>query len=219
MKAKKKIASKRRVGVERSETRQQLIEAAAQIVQEEGFAALTAGRLAEKFGLKRQIVHYYFRTIEDLLIAVMQSDGERARSLLVQILESDEPLKAIWERSHDASARTLEYMALAAHRQTVQGDVRRYTQEFRSMQTRALARYLQLRGIEPDVPPVAMILILQSVAQCLAVEETVGVTDGHQETRAVIEQWLSSFAQHGKLLSPDRRQGRTSGKTKRPPSG
>ena len=67
----------RRLGVESSETRAQLIKLAARLIRDEGCAAVTARRLAEDLGLKRQIVHYYFGTIEDLLIVVISAGRRR----------------------------------------------------------------------------------------------------------------------------------------------
>src|SRR5579862_3246190 len=124
MKAKKPPAPIRRMGVETSEIRAHLIEAAAQIVKREGYAAVTAGRLAERFGLKRHIVHYYFRTIEDLLIAVMRRESERVRRLITKELESQEPLTMIWERCRAITATTSELLALAPHRKAIRIEIK-----------------------------------------------------------------------------------------------
>jgi AcrR family transcriptional regulator len=53
------------------ESRALLIEAATDLINTEGYAALTARKLAGKVGRKRQIVHYYFRIMDDLLLAVI----------------------------------------------------------------------------------------------------------------------------------------------------
>jgi TetR/AcrR family transcriptional regulator len=196
----KVIASSRRLGVESSETRAQLIQAAAELVRNEGCGAVTSRRLAEKVGLKRQIVHYYFRTIEDLLVAVIRRDGENLRARLMESMESDEPLRVIWEGSRSATkSAVLEFTALATHRKAVQIEVKRYMEEIRRIQTQALVRHLESRGIEPTIPPVAMLIGIVSIAQTLAVEGMLDVSAGHTETVAVVDEWLRALARQGSV--------------------
>ena len=201
----KKVASTRRIGVESSETRTQLIEAAARIVKKEGYAAVTARRLAEKFGLKRHIVHYYFRTIEDLLIAVQRREADHHRALLIQALESEEPLRMIWERCRAMTAITSEFLALATHRKAVRVEIKRVTEEFREILTQALARQLELRGLKLTVPPVVAIITMQSLAQSLAVEAALDVSVGHKETEAAVEEWLRAFTKRGEVVASGRK--------------
>lgn len=66
----KKAVAKRRMAADRSKTRAQLIEAAGRLLSKEGYAAVTARRLAEEMGIKRQTVHYYFSTIDAAQLTV-----------------------------------------------------------------------------------------------------------------------------------------------------
>ena len=43
---------------------------------EEGYAAVTSRRVADAAGLKPQLVHYYFRTMEDLFLEVFRRRAE-----------------------------------------------------------------------------------------------------------------------------------------------
>ena len=86
------------------ESRAMLIEAAVEIIRTEGYGALSARRLAEKVGLKRQIVHYYFRTIEELLLSVVRFYGDSGLARMREALR-DDPLHAHplqQDRRHDA---------------------------------------------------------------------------------------------------------------------
>jgi AcrR family transcriptional regulator len=190
------------MGVEGSETRAQLIEAAGKLLKKEGCAAVTARRLAEKLGLKRQIVHYYFSSIEDLLIAVIRRDSERTRDQFIQALASDEPLRVIWELGNAVTTTIFEYTVLALRRKAIQAEIRRYVAEFRRIETVALARYLELRGIKPTIPPVATAILIQGIAHTLAVERALGVSEGHSEMKAIIDGWLRTFAERGQLSVP-----------------
>jgi TetR/AcrR family transcriptional regulator, regulator of autoinduction and epiphytic fitness len=194
-----RTAPTRRMGVESSATRAQLIEAAGKLLRKEGCAAVTARRLAEKLGLKRQIVHYYFSTIEDLLIAVIRRDSEEVRERLMQALESDEPLRVICELGSDVPLTIFEFAALALRRKAIQAEIRRYMVEIRKIETAAIARYLERRGIEPTLAPVVTAILMGSIAHTLAMERALGVSEGHAEMKAVIDRCLQAFAERGEL--------------------
>src|SRR5580693_6739527 len=53
-------------------TREAILAAAETIMTEEGYAAVTSRRVAEKAGLKSQLVHYYFGTMDELFVAVYE---------------------------------------------------------------------------------------------------------------------------------------------------
>src|SRR6187399_1014731 len=65
-------ASSRRIGAVDSKTRAQLVDAAEALMVEEGYAAVTSRRVAAKAGLKPQLVHYYFRAMDDLYLEVFR---------------------------------------------------------------------------------------------------------------------------------------------------
>ena len=69
----------RRIGALTSKTRSSLLNAAESLMRESGYAAVTSRRLAAKAGLKPQLVHYYFRTMDDLFLASVPSSGGRFR--------------------------------------------------------------------------------------------------------------------------------------------
>ena len=71
------MASARRIGAPDAKNRSVLIDAAEQLTLEEGYAAVTSRRVAEQAGLKPQLVHYYFRTMEELFLAVFRRRAEK----------------------------------------------------------------------------------------------------------------------------------------------
>ena len=70
----------RRIGAPDAKNRGLLLDAAEQLMLEEGYAAVTSRRLASKAGLKPQLVHYYFRTMEDLFLEVFRRRAEEGLS-------------------------------------------------------------------------------------------------------------------------------------------
>src|SRR3569623_2813758 len=93
------------------ESKAMLIAAAAEIIRAEGYEELSASRLAEKVGLKRQIVHYYFRTIDDLLVGVIKFYGDIGLARMTEVIRKD-PLRAIWEVEPNSSATSFAFIAM-----------------------------------------------------------------------------------------------------------
>lgn len=176
------------------ESKIRLIEAAVEIIRSEGYGALSARRLAEKVGLKRQIVHYHFGTIEDLLLAVVRHYGDSGLARLKLALEGEEPLRAIWETDPDASATTFAFMAMATHSPLVRAEMQRYLDANRELQEQAVARCFARAHGEAPVPPIAAAIIVQSISQALAAEAALGARRGHAETKAVVEACLRAVA-------------------------
>jgi AcrR family transcriptional regulator len=193
-------ASNRRRGVEGSETRQQLVEVAERIIAEKGCDAVTARRLSEQLGLKRQIIHYYFHSIEDLIIAVIRRQGDRLRDRLKASLDHGETPESLWQPGSSSPAAVFEFMARATRRKPIRDEISRYLMEFRLMRAEALAQQLNHRGVQPAVPPIVVATILTAVGQALALEEGIDVTVGHDETRHYIENWLSEIEKGGSGL-------------------
>jgi AcrR family transcriptional regulator len=183
------MAATRRPG---DESRALLIEAAADIINGEGYAALSARRLAEKVGLKRQIVHYYFRTMDDLLLAVIRHYGEQGLVRFAEAFEAQDPLRVIWETRADASATTFAFMAMATHSPAIRAELQHYLEAFRELQVSAVASHMEAGGVEGALPPEAAVIILQSVSQALAAEAALGTERGHETVKAVVERWLLS---------------------------
>lgn len=184
-----------------------LIAAAVDIIKTEGYAALSARRLAEKVGLKRQIVHYYFRTIEELLLSVVRFYGDQGLARFAAVIQAD-PMRALWEVEPDASATGFAFMAMATHRPFIRAELRRYMDEFRKLESEAIAAYFEARGIKPAIPPAAIAIIVQSVSQALATEASLGAQRGHAETRRVMEQVLLSLGTTGRLPAVVKREMR-----------
>ena len=183
------MASTRRMGPENSASRLAMLDAAERVLQEDGYAALSSRRVAEEAGLKQQLVYYYFRTMDDLILATFQRRTERALKRLEKTLESDEPLHALWElSSYPANARlSVEFMALANRNEAIRGEVIRYQERARAMQEELLGRLLEAADIDIKIfPPVAAAMLLACVAQLLDREAALGAARGHEELKSVV---------------------------------
>jgi TetR/AcrR family transcriptional regulator len=185
----------RRIGVESSATRALLLDAAARVIQKYGYAALTSRRVATEAGQKPQLVHYYFRTMDDLLLALVRRGGDETFKRLARAAASKDPLREIWKLSMDPASTvvTMEIMAVANHHDLIRAEARRYAEQARQMQAEAISQYMETHGYKPRVPPLAVMLITAGIAQLLLREKALGMTLGHEDLERGIENWLEEF--------------------------
>jgi AcrR family transcriptional regulator len=132
------LASARRLGSPDAKNRSVLLDAAEQLMLEEGYAAVSARRVAAQAGLKHQLVHYYFRTMDDLLLDVFRRRAEVGLERQAKALASDQPLRALWEYSTDPAGTvlTMEFAGLANHRKAVRAEIARYAEKFRAAKSK-----------------------------------------------------------------------------------
>lgn len=186
----------RRIGAESSATRAAIVEAAEQVMLEEGYAAASTRRVAARAGLKPSLVHYYFPATEDLLLAVNWKGAEEGDRRLEQALASPEPLRALWRLMTDTSqiGLALEMMALANHRKAIREEIARHIAAVRNRQAEALAGLLGERMSGFSGSPEALSLILTGVGRALIMESALGVSAGHQAAREWVEGLLDALA-------------------------
>jgi TetR/AcrR family transcriptional regulator len=187
------VASPRRLGAPDAKNRTVLIDAAEQLMLEEGYAAVTARRVAARAGLKHQLVHYYFRAMDDLFLAVFRRRAEQGLERQDQALASGQPLRALWQHSTDTRDTTLvmEFMGLANTREAIRSEIARYAERSRVAQVEALARLFAEGRLTSDAcSPEVLTVLLTSVSRVMILEQALGMTVGHAETIAFVEQWL-----------------------------
>src|SRR5579862_6922071 len=91
------VKPQRRIGADNAKNRELLVEATERVLSEEGYAAVTARRVAAKAGLKMQLVYYYFHSMDDLILAVVRKNSAKRLQRFAQTMASPEPFRALWE--------------------------------------------------------------------------------------------------------------------------
>ena len=186
----------RRLGTKESTTRAQLLDAAEELLLEDGYAAVTSRRVAAKAGLKPQLVHYYFRAMEDLYLEVFRRRAEQELARYARAIEEDGSLRNLWRLNADPrGARfNIEFAALANHHKAIRAEIARYADQFRAAQLEAMQGALARLGIEEGrLPPIVAQLAMTGLSQVLALEGALGVTAGHDDTVAYVERMIDGL--------------------------
>ena len=178
------------------EDRAQLLDAAERLLLEEGYAAVTSRRVAARAGLKPQLVHYYFRTMDDLFVEVFRRNAEANLERFERAIAEDGSLRNLWRLNADprGAAFTMEFVALANHRKAIRAEIARYAERFRAAQLEAVTAALAEHGIPEDqLPPIVALLMMTGLSQVMALEDALGVTTGHDTTREFVERAIDQL--------------------------
>jgi AcrR family transcriptional regulator len=174
-----------------------ILDATERLMLDEGYAAVTTRAVAKLAGLAPGLVHYYYPSTDDMLVAAYRRTTEHNFERLTRALKADDPLRELWRLQTEATpmALAVEFMALANHRKAIKAEIARYADYARDLQAQAIARALRDAPIDPAIcPPACLSTLLASVARTLIMEQSVGISHGHAETRAFMHWALDRLA-------------------------
>jgi AcrR family transcriptional regulator len=182
----------------RSTAEDALLDAAERLLVEVGYAGITTRRLAEEAGVNHGLVHYYFGSMEHLLVRVLERFTERLisrqremyaqdlpfiekwRQAMRYLLDEDIPYEKIW----------LELHALAWNRPELGERVDSVNAEWRSVLTEAFEQALREHRI--DMPLEALVSLVMTFNLGIMVERAAGIETGHRELLEWIDKWLEA---------------------------
>ena len=163
-----------------------------------GYAGITTRRLAEEAGVNHGLVHYYFGSVENLLVRVLERFTERQIARQREMYAAaDVPFLEKWRTamrylmSEDFAYEKVWYelQALAWNRPELKERVERVNGEWRAVLTEAFAEPREYYGIE--MPLEALVSLVITFNEGIILERLSGITEGHQELLDWIDGWLS----------------------------
>jgi len=178
------------MGPQDSATSNALLDATERVLREEGYAAATSRRIAQEAGVKQQLVYYYFRTMDELLVATFKRRTQRALARLEEDLATDRPIPALWEHlTSIVDARLVfEFVALANRNEGIREEVARFVTASRKIEAAAIARQFAAEGREMGpITPSAAAFIMYCVSLILRREAATGITEGHDDVLALMD--------------------------------
>lgn len=185
----------RRMGPKGSPIWSSMLDAAEEILCEEGYGALTSRRVAERIGVKQRLVYYYFRTMDELIVETFRRLSIREKERMSKALNAERPLREIWDVCVKTSDTRLvsEFMALANRVEGLRVEVRSYIEESRRMQVFALAKAMAGREQADVAPPIAAAIFATSAALAMHREAELGIRTGHAEVMAIIDDFIARW--------------------------
>jgi AcrR family transcriptional regulator len=182
--------------VARSAAEGALLDAAERLLVEVGHAGITTRRLAEEAGVNHGLVHYYFGSIENLLVEVLERFTERMIERQRSMYAAETPFLEKWRTAmrylvaEDVRYEKiwLELQALAWNRPELRARVGHVNDEWRSVLLEAFEQPHREYGI--PVPLDALVSLVVTFNEGIILERMSGITTGHQELLDWIDGWI-----------------------------
>lgn len=171
----------------RSAAEDALLDAAERLLVDAGYSGITTRRLAEEAGLNHGLVHYYFGSIENLLVRTLERftkrliERQRAmyatdipfiekwRTAMRYLVEEDVRYEKVW----------LELQALGWNRPEMRERLAAVDGEWRAVLTDAFAAPRE--ELDLDIPLEALVSLVVTFNIGIMSERLSGITTGHAE--------------------------------------
>jgi TetR/AcrR family transcriptional regulator len=180
----------------RAETEDRFLDAAERLLAESGHAGITTRRVAEEAAANHGLVHYYFGSIENLFVRVLERFTERLIERQRRMYSSDAPFIEKWrtamrylDADRDYQRIWYELQALAWSRPELRERVAKVDAEWRGVLREALAEPLE--RYELPIPLDALVALVVTFNEGMILERLSGIDTGHAELLEWIDAWLT----------------------------
>jgi AcrR family transcriptional regulator len=187
----------------RAETEDAFLDAAERLLIGVGYSGITTRRLAEEAGANHGLVHYYFGSMENLFVRVLERFTERLvarqRGMYARtdISGVDKWKTAMGYLESDLAAGYpkiwLELQALGWNRPDIAERVAEVNREWRDVLTDAFDRMMDEYGLDREqFPLAALVSLVMTFNEGIMVERLSGISAGHRELVEMVGRWVES---------------------------
>jgi AcrR family transcriptional regulator len=188
------------VSTARAETMEAFLDAAERLLISDGYVGVSVRRLADEAGANHGLVHYYFGSMEELFLRVLERFTERLIRRQQSMYATDAPFIEKWRaamRYLEEDLQTgypkvwLELQAMAWNRPEMRERVVRVNSEWRAVLSEAFSRGMEEYGLDPGGFPVeAVVSLVMTFNEGMMLERLSGIAEGHDELLGTIDGWL-----------------------------
>jgi AcrR family transcriptional regulator len=186
----------------RSAAEDALLDAAERLLVGVGYSGITTRRLAEEAAVNHGLVHYYFGSIENVLVRTLERFTARLIARQREMYASpDVPFIDKWRTAmrylvaEDVTYEKVWYelQALSWNRPELRERVAHVNDEWRSVLTEAFAEPRRRYGIE--MPLAALVSLIATFNEGIILERLSGIETGQQDLLDWIEAWMENKEQ------------------------
>ncbi|HEX3277041.1 MAG TPA: helix-turn-helix domain-containing protein [Thermoleophilaceae bacterium] len=178
-----------------------LLDAAERLLIETGYAQLTTRKVAAEAGVNHGLVHYYFGSMEELLLQVLERFTGRLIDRQTAMYEADAPFLEKWRtamRWLDEDVKSgypkvwWELQAMAWNHPEMHERLVQVDGVWRQLLRTYFASALEEYGI--DFPLEATVALVMTFNKGMQIEQLSGITAGHRDLLDWIDGWLEERA-------------------------
>ena len=180
----------------RGDTEDRFLDAAERLLVETGHAGITTRRVAQEAGANHGLVHYYFGSIENLFVRVLERFTVRLIDRQRRMYTSDLPFLEKWrtamrhlDADRDYQRIWYELQALAWSRPELSERVASVNGEWRAVLSEAFAEPVERYGL--PIPLDALVALVVTFNEGMILERLSGINAGHSELLEWIDSWLA----------------------------
>ncbi|HET7170222.1 MAG TPA: TetR family transcriptional regulator [Gaiellales bacterium] len=187
--------------VTKPDIRAAFLDAAERLLIEEGRAGISTRRLAREAGLNHGLVHYYFGSVENLMLAVFERFTDRLVERQRAMYAADVPFREKWRAAMGFMEEDLaagypkvwaELQAAAMNHPELQRRIRTVYATWRSVLTDAFTQAAREYGVSDAAVP-ALVTLVMTFTVGMFNERLVGVHTGHAELLTWFEAAIRSM--------------------------
>jgi AcrR family transcriptional regulator len=187
----------------REENVEAFLDAAERLLIREGAAGISTRQLAREAGQNHGLVHYYFGSVDELLLQTLERFTERILERQRALYGTDAPFAEKWRTAMGFIDQDLEsgypkvwaeMEALAWDRPELRERLRAVNDQWRSLLRDALAEAIDEYGLdESHFSAEALAALVMQFQKGLLNERLLGFDRGHAELLLAIDRWLASL--------------------------
>jgi AcrR family transcriptional regulator len=175
-----------------------LLDAAERLLIEVGSARITTRALAREAGVNHGLVHYYFGSMENLLVRMLERFTDRLIARQRALYAADLPFLEKWREamryldvdfSSGYQKVWYELQAMAWNRPELRERVARQTNEWREVLRDAFEQAKREHDLE--IPATVLVALVATFNQGIILERLAGIDSGHRELLDWIDEWLA----------------------------
>jgi AcrR family transcriptional regulator len=181
----------------REQAEEALLDAAERLLVADGYAAITTRRLAGEAQVNHGLVHYYFGSMENLLVRVLERFTARLIERQRAMYAADVPFVEKWHRAMSYLDEDFasgyqkvwyELQALAWNQPELRERIAEQTRAWRAVLREAFEQACSEHEI--DMPLEPLVTLVSTFNQGIILERLSGLDSGHRELLEWIEAWL-----------------------------
>ena len=179
------------------------LDAAERLLVREGAAGISTRRLADEAGQNHGLVHYYFGSVDELLLQTLERFTGRVLERQRALYDADAPFSEKWRIAMSYIEEDLaagypkvwaELEALAWNKAALRRRLRSVSDKWRSLLRDALTTAIEEYGLDEErFSAEAWAALVMQFNKGLLMERLLGFDRGHAELLAAIDGWLASL--------------------------
>jgi AcrR family transcriptional regulator len=186
----------------REQMEKQFLDAAERLLVRVGYASITTRLLAAEAKANHGLVHYYFGSLEEVLVRVLDRFTANLIARQRAMYEADVPFIEKWRTAWQFQEEDLEagypkiwfeLQAMSWNRPELRARIERVNAEWRQVLTLAFGRAAREYGVEDEFPPAVTVPLVMTMALGYMAERLTDVRKGHEPMLAYIDDWLVSL--------------------------